>query len=133
MSRSTRNAIFLHRTDAVCGRRTRPVSHADAPRIHRAQVKQDLEDKGVAVDKVTEAVLRGANPEDGGGVGISFQSSGNGDCFLNAIATMIIAKSRRGDRRKAIIDGGWRQESRKGAITKLLLMVGNSKRERWAV
>ena len=59
MSRSTRNAIFLHRTDAVCGRRTRPVSHADAPRIHRVQVKQDPEDKGVAVDKVTEAVLRG--------------------------------------------------------------------------
>ena len=54
-----RNAVFLHRTDAVCGRRTRSVSHADAPRIHRAQVKQDLEDKGVAVDKVTEAVLRG--------------------------------------------------------------------------
>ena len=89
MSRSTRNAIFLHRTDAVCGRRTRPISHADAPRIHRAQVKQDLEDKGVAVDKVAEAVLRGANPEDGGGVGIPFQSSGNGDCFLNAIATTV--------------------------------------------
>ncbi|CAM9809546.1 unnamed protein product, partial [Sphacelaria rigidula] len=67
------------------------------------QVKEDLLKKGVDVDRVTEALLKGANPEDGGGVGIAFQCIGNGDCFMNAVATLIIAKSRRGDRRKAIL------------------------------
>ncbi|CAM9736334.1 unnamed protein product [Sphacelaria rigidula] len=71
--------------------------------MHVVKVKEDLLKKGVDVDRVTEALLKGANPEDGGRVGIAFQCIGNRDCFMSAVATLIIAKRRRGDRRKAIL------------------------------
>ena len=67
------------------------------------QTKQDILDKGVQVDKVTEALLTGAYPEDGGGVGPAFQALGNGDCFMNSVATLIVKKGGRGDSKTAIL------------------------------
>lgn len=66
------------------------------------KVKDNLLRKGIDVDRVTDALLKGADPEDDGGVGTTFRCLGNGDCLLNAIPTLLIARSGRGDRRQAI-------------------------------
>ena len=59
--------------------------------------------QGSPVYKVTEALLTGAYPEDGGGVGPAFQALGNGDCFMNSVATLIVKKGGRGDSKTAIL------------------------------
>ena len=50
------------------------------------------------MDVFTEALLNGANPEDGGGVGTPFRTEGNGDCLFNSVAAHLVVTGGRGNR-----------------------------------
>lgn len=53
------------------------------------------------MDLFTAALLKGANPEDGGGVGIPHFADGNGDCLLNSAGTLFVKAGQRGVRSSA--------------------------------
>lgn len=62
------------------------------------QTSAELEDKGLCIDYFTEALLRGIPPVDGGGVGTSFITLGDGNCLVNAVAQLFVVKKPRGIR-----------------------------------
>ena len=62
------------------------------------QTKEHLLEKGMEVDAFTEGLLKGANPEDGGGVGTPIWTEGNGDCLVNSVAAHLVVTKGGGDR-----------------------------------